>query len=248
MIHRAMAARAALVVACLAPAAAWSASADLVLRGGAVHTMDATRTRAQSIAIDDGRIAAVGTDAEIAPWIGPDTKVIDLGGRMVLPGFHDSHAHPVSGGMRALSCNLVDARTIDAILATVRACAARQPTDAQGWLIGAGWDLSLFPAANPHRSMLDEVVPDRPVFLEGADGHSAWVNSKALAIAGVDSTTPDPPNGVIERDRERRAQRHAARERGRAGLEQAARSPRPRTTARGCGTRCDRRRASASPR
>ena len=120
---------------------------------------------------------------------------------MVLPGFHDSHLHPISGGMRALSCSLVDARTIDAILAKVRECAARPRSDAQGWLIGAGWDLSLFPAANPHRSLLDAVVPDRPVFLEGADGHSAWVNSRALAIAGIDRSTPDPRNGVIERDR-----------------------------------------------
>ncbi|HEX2463946.1 MAG TPA: amidohydrolase, partial [Thermoanaerobaculia bacterium] len=120
---------------------------------------------------------------------------------MVLPGFHDSHIHPISGGMRALSCSLVEAPTIDAILAKVRDCAARPRTDAQGWLIGAGWDLSLFPAANPHRSMLDAVVPDRPVFLEGADGHSAWVNSRALAIAGIDRSTPDPGNGVIERDR-----------------------------------------------
>ena len=135
------------------------------------------------------------------PLIGPRTEVVELAGRMVLPGFHDSHIHPISGGMRALSCSLVEARTIDAILAKVRECAREPRSDAQGWLIGAGWDLSLFPAANPHRSMLDAVVPDRPVFLEGADGHSAWVNSRALAIAGIDRSTPDPRNGVIERDR-----------------------------------------------
>jgi predicted amidohydrolase YtcJ len=207
---------AALPVATLAAGAA--APADVVLRGGAVHTMDASRTRAQAIAVDDGRIAAVGSDAEIAAWIGPATEVVELGGRMVLPGFHDSHIHPIEGGLQALSCALDQARSVDAILARVRECAAARPADTSAsdtaaasergtaasttsdWLIGGGWDLSLFPAANPNRSLLDGVVSDRPVFLTGADGHSAWVNSKALAIAGIDRSTTDPPRGVIERD------------------------------------------------
>jgi predicted amidohydrolase YtcJ len=163
--------------------------------------MDARRTRAQAVAIAGGRIAAVGSDDEIAKLVGPRTEMVELAGRMVLPGFHDSHIHPISGGMSALSCSLIDARTIDAILAAVRECAASRPgSDPQRWLIGAGWDLSLFPQANPHRSMLDAVVPDRPVFLEGADGHSAWVNTKALALAGIDRSTPAPHHGVIERD------------------------------------------------
>jgi predicted amidohydrolase YtcJ len=195
-----------LTVAVATTAAAQPASeADLVLRGGAVHTLDARRTRAHAIAIDDGRIVAVGSDAEIAPWVGPDTEVVELGGRMVLPGFHDAHVHPIAGGMQALSCSLVEAATVDAIQAKVRECAAGAAATAgnadQAWLVGAGWNLSLFPAANPHRSLLDAIVPDRPVFLVGADGHSAWVNSRALALAGIDASTPDPAGGVIERDR-----------------------------------------------
>jgi predicted amidohydrolase YtcJ len=176
-----------------------SAQADVVLRGGAVHTMDAARTRAQAIAIGDGRVAAVGTDSEIAALIGPRTEVIELDGRMVLPGLHDSHVHLISGGLETMSCGLFDERSVEAILEKVRQCAAGAGSRDE-WLNGAGWDLSLFPGANPHRSLLDGVVPDRPVFLQGADGHSAWVNSKALALAGVDRSTPDPGNGVIERD------------------------------------------------
>ena len=191
-------AAAGLVAGLLAAGAASGADADLVLRGGAVYTLDEQRSRAQAIAVDDGRIVAVGTDAELARFVGAATEVVDLGGRMVLPGFHDAHAHPIAGGMDALACSLVDARSVEAILARVRECASSG--DDGEWLVGAGWDLSLFPAANPHRSLLDAIESDRPILLGGADGHSAWVNSKALALAGIDRSTPDPPKGVIERD------------------------------------------------
>jgi predicted amidohydrolase YtcJ len=184
------------VVAWVAPAVA--AEADLVLRGGVVYTADAQRSRAQAVAVDGGRIVAVGSDADVAPLVGAGTEVVELGGRMVLPGFHDAHAHPISGGMDALVCSLVDQRSVEAILAKVRTCAGKGA--AGEWLVGAGWDLSLFPEANPHRSQLDAVVADRPVVLHGADGHSIWVNSTALAVAGVGRETPDPPNGKIERD------------------------------------------------
>ncbi|HVR28342.1 MAG TPA: amidohydrolase [Thermoanaerobaculia bacterium] len=184
--------------AIVAGSAAYAREADLVLRGGVVYTLDASRSRAEALAVDGGRIVAVGTRDDVQPFLGVGTEVVDLDGRMVLPGFHDSHAHPIAGGMDALACSLVEARTVEAILAKVRECAE---ASGEGWVVGAGWDLSLFPAANPHESLLDAVVPERPVFLEGADGHSAWVNSKALALAGIDHATSDPPHGVIERDR-----------------------------------------------
>jgi predicted amidohydrolase YtcJ len=182
------------------PAPAAAVEADVVLRGGVVYTADAQRTRVEAVAVDGGRIVAVGTGAQMAPLVGADTEVVELAGGMVLPGFHDSHAHPIAGGMDALACSLIEERSIDAILAKVRACAGANAGAGEEWLVGAGWDLSLFPAANPHRSQLDAVVGDRPVVLHGADGHSIWVNSKALARAGIDRGTEDPPHGKIERD------------------------------------------------
>lgn len=172
-------------------------TADLVLRNGAIATMDATRRWAQSVAIRAGRIVAVGTDREIAAWIGPRTRVTDLGGRLVLPSFHDSHVHPVSAGMELRACNLNDAESADEIFATIRAYAAEHSNDP--WILGGGWHLPSFPGANPTKAQLDAVVPDRPALLYAADGHSAWANSRALAIAGISKATPDPPNGRIER-------------------------------------------------
>ena len=172
-------------------------SVDLVLRGGAVYTLNATQPRTQALAVKSGHIVAIGTDAEITE--GYKGKVeIDLAGQMVLPGFHDVHSHPVSGGVELAQCSLGELATVDGILAKVRVCNDASP-DA-GWLVGAGWDLSLFAQANPSKALLDAIATQRPIFLGGADGHSSWVNSKALVLAGIDRNTPNPPNGIIERD------------------------------------------------
>jgi predicted amidohydrolase YtcJ len=172
--------------------------AELVLAGGAIYTVDAARSWAEAVAIRDGRIVYVGTDDGAAAWVGPATRVVDLGGRFVLPGFHDSHLHPITGGMRTLRCELSGAATAAEALERVRAYAAAHP-DAP-WIVGRGWELYLFPAANPRREALDAVVADRPVYLASADGHSAWVNSRALVLAGITAATADPPLGRIERD------------------------------------------------
>jgi len=173
--------------------------ADLVFIGGAVYTMDAERSWAQAVAVDAGKIAAVGTNAEIEAWIGPDTGIVELSGAMLLPGFHDSHTHPLDGGRQALNCSFVDLDSVEAILDKVRSCAL-ESEETGGWLVGSLWNISLFPGGNPHKELLDAVVPDRPVFLIGSDGHSSWANSRALEVAGIDRGTPDPPLGVIERD------------------------------------------------
>jgi predicted amidohydrolase YtcJ len=170
---------------------------DQELRGGAVYTVDAQRTRTQAVAVADGRIVGVGSDRDLSPWIGAKTEVVELDGGMVLPGFHDAHVHAIEGGLQAITCPLFEAGTVEETLRLVREWAA---ATRRKWVVGAGWDLSLFPAANPHRRLLDQIVPDRPVFLEGGDGHSAWVNTKALELAGIDRDTPDPEGGVIERD------------------------------------------------
>ncbi len=170
--------------------------ADLALTGGAVYTLDAARSWAQAVAIRAGRIVYVGSDAGIAPWIGAKTRVVALGDRMLLPGFQDAHVHPVTGGLELTLCNLNELATRAAVVEKVRACAAQQPGE---WLVGGGWALPIFPGGNPERALLDELSPERPAYLSAADGHSAWVNSRALALAKIDAKTPDPPNGRIER-------------------------------------------------
>lgn len=187
-----------LVSACITRAPEHPA-AELVLRGGHIYTMDDSRSRAEAIALDQGKIVFVGSDADVAPFVGPTTRILELAGKMVLPGFQDSHVHPVTGGIELGQCNLNGLLTAAAVFDKVRSCASESPD--RKWIVGGGWDLPLFPGANPQRSALDETVPDRPVYLSSADGHSAWVNSKALAEAGVDARTPDPPAGRIERDK-----------------------------------------------
>jgi hypothetical protein len=173
-------------------------AADLALRGGAIYTVDTTRRWAEAVAIRSGKIVAVGSDREIARWIGEATTTIDLEGRMVLPGFHDSHVHPVTGGIERNECDLNGIRDVEGVLDAIRRYAQAHPE--APWIRGGGWDLPLFEDGNPSRTLLDSVAPDRPAALSAADGHSLWVNSKALAIAGVDRNTPDPPDGRIERD------------------------------------------------
>ncbi len=181
-----------------AAAAAAPAPADLVLTGAAVYTMDSARSWAEAVAVRDGRIVFVGTAAEAKAWTGARTRVLDLGGRMVLPGFHDAHIHPVSGGVELAQCNLNDLPTAEAVVAKVGECAAAAGPD--DWVVGGGWGLPLFPGGLARKETLDAVAGGRPAYLTAADGHSAWVNTKALALAGVTAATADPENGRIERD------------------------------------------------
>ncbi|HYC31451.1 MAG TPA: amidohydrolase family protein [Gemmatimonadales bacterium] len=160
--------------------------------------MDAARRWAEAVGVRGGRIVYVGGDSLPAGLVGPATEMVDLAGGMVLPGFQDAHVHPISSGIELGECRLHDLTTSRAVLDSVQACAAAAPPGA--WVRGAGWQLPLFPGASPSRAALDRVVPDRPVALEAADGHSLWANSRALALAGVTRDMPDPPNGRIERD------------------------------------------------
>ena len=173
-------------------------SADLVLTGGHVHTVDPERPRADAVAVQGGRIAAVGSVAEVERAIGPTTNVIDVSGRLVVPGFQDAHVHPVFAGVDKLQCNVNEARGRPAVLATIRAYVDAHPD--VDWVVGAGWYMADFPNGVPRREDLDAIVDDRPVFLSNRDGHSAWVNTRALAMAGVTRDTADPDDGRIERD------------------------------------------------
>ncbi|MCZ6779851.1 MAG: amidohydrolase family protein [Acidobacteriota bacterium] len=174
--------------------------ADLILRDGAVYTLDAVRSWARAIAVRDGSIVHVGSDETVRPFIGEQTRVVDLGGRMVLPAFQDVHIHPISGGLRATRCELGGMQTEKEYLEAIAEYAAAHPEEA--WIQGGGWAMDAFPAGIPSKRGLDKIVSDRPVSLRSTDGHSAWVNSKALEIAGITRDTPDPPDGRIDRDPE----------------------------------------------
>jgi predicted amidohydrolase YtcJ len=184
--------------AAASPASPESA-ADIVFRGGTVYAMDEARSVAEAAAVKAGHIVAIGSAQEIGALIGSQTEVVELAGGMLLPGFHDSHVHPVSAGIDELGCLITeDMNTVNAVLDKVRSCASGSGTD---WIVGSGWNLSLFPPdGNPRKALLDAIAPNRPVFLTGVDGHSAWVNSAALTAAGITAKTPNPPHGVIERE------------------------------------------------
>jgi predicted amidohydrolase YtcJ len=172
--------------------------ADLVLLGGRVATMDAARRFTSALAVRGGRIVAVGSDAAVRAHIGPSTRVIELRGRTVTPGFQDAHVHPVHGGLARLRCELHDTRGREALLAVIAEYAAANP--ALPWIVGGGWYMADFPGGLPRKEDLDAIVPDRPVILTNRDGHGSWVNSKALEVAGITRDTSDPADGRIERD------------------------------------------------
>jgi predicted amidohydrolase YtcJ len=182
----------------LAVAATTNPPADLLLTGAAVYTMDPARSWAEAVAVRGGRIAFVGTTKEAQAWRGPRTRVVELPGRMILPGFHDAHVHPVSGGVELAQCDLNNLPTSEAVVAKVRDCAARLGADE--WVVGGGYALPAFAGGLASKDVLDPVTGGRPAYLTSADGHSAWVNSRALAIGGVDASTKDPENGRIERN------------------------------------------------
>jgi predicted amidohydrolase YtcJ len=172
--------------------------ADLVLSGGRIFTADGAGSWARAIAVRGGRIAAVGTDQSAKALVGPRTRVIELRGRTVTPGFGDSHVHPTSGGLARLRCELHDARGKSEYLRIIAEYAAAHPD--VPWILGGGWSLADFPGGIPRREDLDRVVPDRPVRLMNRDGHDGWVNSRALELAGITADTPDPAHGRIARD------------------------------------------------
>jgi predicted amidohydrolase YtcJ len=172
--------------------------ADLVLRSGRVATMDIARSWATAVAVRDGRIVAVGTDRAVGDHIGPRTRVIELRGRSLLPGFQDAHVHPIHGGLSMLRCDLHEDLQSGPGYDKIEAYARTHPQEP--WIRGGGWYMAAFEGGTPRREDLDRIVPDRPVFLTNRDGHGAWVNSKALELAGITAATADPSDGRIERD------------------------------------------------
>lgn len=168
----------------------------IVFFNGKVFVADAARSWARAVAVEGERIAAVGNEGDVAPFVS-GADVIDLEGRLLTPGFTDAHVHPHHGGAKLLGCNLLDARGWEDAFVVISEYAAAHPD--VDWIKGGGWSQDWFEAACPSAADLDRVVPDRPVYLTNRDGHGAWVNSVALKMAGVGAETADPDDGRIER-------------------------------------------------
>jgi predicted amidohydrolase YtcJ len=174
-------------------------SASLVLLNGKIWTVNDAQPRAEAVACLGGRIVAVGSNGEIRKWIGAGTEVIDLGGKLVLPGFNDAHVHFFSGGENLASVQLRDAKSEDEFRRRIAEFAAKQP--AGRWITGGDWDHENWtPARLPTRQLIDAVTTGHPVFVNRLDGHMALANSQALHLAGITRDTPDPPGGTIVRD------------------------------------------------
>ena len=179
--------------------------ADLVLRNGKIVTMNPAAPTAQALAVRAGKITALGTDSVAAQWTGPNTRVIDLHGMLAIPGFIEGHGHFTGVGEFRMGLDLREARTWDDIVAQV-ARAAKQAKPGE-WIVGRGWHQSKWTAPpNPNvegfplHASLDKVSPDNPVILTHASGHAAFVNGKALDLAGVTGQTPNPSGGEILKD------------------------------------------------
>jgi predicted amidohydrolase YtcJ len=174
-------------------------NADLIITNAKVWTVDKANPTAQAVAVLGDRIIAVGSNADVEALRSPATRVIDAGGKLLLPGFNDAHVHFVSGGMQLDSVQLNDAASADEFIRRIGQQAKRTPKGE--WIQGGNWDETKWsPPALPTSQLIDPVTPNNPVLVSRYDGHSALANSAALRLAGVTSQTPDPPGGAIVRD------------------------------------------------
>ena len=173
--------------------------ADTIIARGKVYTGNAEQPWAENVAIHEGKIVAVGDESTVFKLRYAGTEVIEAGGHLVLPGFVDCHIHFIDGSLSLGRVNLEGAKDPAELQQRLRDYAAKHP--GKNWVLGRGWNYAMFGAeALPHKKYLDEIFPERPVFLEGYDGHTYWANSKALSLAGITKDTSDPANGAIVRD------------------------------------------------
>jgi predicted amidohydrolase YtcJ len=189
-----------LLAAAANPAAAESSQpADVILVNARIYTVNRQQAWADAMAVRGDKILAVGDKTKIETYRAKTTKVIDAQGRLVLPGFTDCHIHFMDGSLGLTRVDLNGAETVAEIQKRVKAYADSHPQEP--WIQGMGWTYPTFkPTGLPDKKILDDVIADRPIYLVAFDGHSSWANSKALAMAGIDRNTPDPPNGKIVRD------------------------------------------------
>ena len=179
---------------------ACSDTADSVYRNGRIYTVDDSRPWAQALAVDGERLVFVGDDEGVEKYIGPETEVVDLGGRMVMPGIHDAHTHLLWAGLQLnYGCQFSQELRLEEMLTALQDCAAERAKDE--WLVAGLFSYEQFPEGKPHKSYLDEVFPDTPVFLRERTFHHALVNTRALEIAGIDENTEAPYGGSLPRDK-----------------------------------------------
>ncbi|MFZ0659725.1 MAG: amidohydrolase [Candidatus Binataceae bacterium] len=181
-------------------------SADRVLLNGRIYTADASNPWVEALAIRDGKIAFVGADTDVKSLVGPDTAVIDLKRKMAMPGINDVHVHPMLGGRADLyECHFLPTLSLEQVLAAVRADARKAKPGA--WIVGGAWGSNFTDKLSTLEALraLDEASEGHPVLLRDDSVHNRWVNSRALELAGIDSSTPDPEGGVIVRDEATRA-------------------------------------------
>jgi len=171
--------------------------ADLVFKNGRIYTVDSDRRTVQAIAIDEGRIIGLGSDGEMEAYTDASTEIVDLGTKFVLPGFIDSHAHPISATKQLYEVNLYNLQTMAEIQRALRDF-RKLHADAS-FIKGRGWSNADFAKIGPDKAFIDEVIDDIPVSLSDEGGHAKWVNSKTLELANVTQATPDPKGGVVER-------------------------------------------------
>ncbi len=188
----------AVVLSVLCGPAAADAQVDTILTNGLIHTLNPEQPKAEALAIRAGVIVAVGDSETVMSLGGEQTETVDLNGKTVLPGFHDLHVHPLFAGVRQTECTIAQGSTLEQIQLAVQTCIDR--ANAGGWITGGQWDAFAI-GDIPDRTMLDMFSPENPVLLSDTSGHSAWANSRALAVAGITADTPDPEGGIIERDR-----------------------------------------------
>ncbi len=174
-------------------------AADLIIRNANIWTVDKSHPTAEAVAVLGDRIVAVGSSDAVEAWHGPHTRVIDASGKLLLPGFNDSHVHFVDGGLALDRAQLNDATSAAEFARRIGERARKTPKGE--WVMGGDWDETKWdPAVMPTKELIDPLTPDTPVFVSRYDGHMALANSVALRLAGITSKTPDPPGGVIVRD------------------------------------------------
>ncbi|MFH1198037.1 MAG: amidohydrolase [bacterium] len=172
--------------------------ADLVFKNGIIYTVDSLSSKAKAVAINDEKFIYVGSDAGVEKFIGERTKVIDLENKLVLPGFIDSHCHVISSYRYFYEVNLYGLKTASEIQNKIKEYLAANP-DVK-YIKGRGWSNTNFPKTGPDKKIIDEIVNNIPVSFSSEDGHSKWVNSKTLKLAGITKETKNPEGGIIERD------------------------------------------------
>jgi predicted amidohydrolase YtcJ len=185
-------------------------NANLVFKNGAVYTVDKKCSWAQAIAIAGDKIVYVGPDTGVESYVESDTVIIDLDGKMILPGFVDAHAHPSHAMDFVSNINLYSLESLEAYQVEIEKFVEKHP--GRSFYRGGGWADTIFSNLGPSKEILDGIIPDRPIGLISYDGHSMWVNSVTLERAGITKTTPDPEGGRIERDPETGEPRGVLRE------------------------------------